>query len=82
MKTDRILTLAEYLDQWCGIPTRVIPPASDARHVPITPERDIDVRTEKHDCRCDRWGHPCPGCVERRSPQPGNESDEAFLLNK
>jgi hypothetical protein len=19
-------------------------------------------------CNCDRWGHPCPGCVERNIP--------------
>ena len=23
-------------------------------------------------CNCDRWGHPCPGCVERiAQPAPG-----------
>ena len=21
-------------------------------------------------CSCDRWGHPCPGCVERVVVQP------------
>ena len=21
-------------------------------------------------CNCDRWGHPCPGCVERVVGQP------------
>jgi hypothetical protein len=21
-------------------------------------------------CNCDRWGHPCPGCVERPRPLP------------
>ena len=21
-------------------------------------------------CNCDRWGHPCPGCVERIVVQP------------
>ena len=21
-------------------------------------------------CNCDRWGHPCPGCVERVVVQP------------
>ena len=21
-------------------------------------------------CNCDRWGHPCPGCVERPRPVP------------
>jgi len=22
-------------------------------------------KTEPFGCNCDRWGHPCPGCVER-----------------
>ncbi len=27
--------------------------------------------TEAHaGCNCDRWGHPCPGCVERVVVQP------------
>ena len=25
-----------------------------------------------HGCNCDRWGHPCPGCVEVQSPAEGD----------
>jgi len=26
-------------------------------------------------CNCDRWGHPCPGCVERNIPTGSGDSD-------
>ena len=66
MKTDVVLTMDEYLDQCCVLPKPVSPPAREARHVPITAENDLDLGGEAHGCRCDRWGHPCPGCVESR----------------
>jgi len=39
-------------------PTRLLQNADPAR-VPI---REIETVAA---CNCDRWGHPCPGCVER-----------------
>ena len=26
-------------------------------------------------CNCDRWGHPCPNCVEYNVPTEGGASD-------
>jgi hypothetical protein len=63
MKTDLVLTMDEYFNACCVAP-RVKPPATGARHVPITPQDNADVHTKQHGCQCDRWGHPCPGCTE------------------
>ena len=65
MKTDLVLTMDEYLNACCVAP-RVKPPAKDARHVPITTENIVDRHPKEHGCRCDRWGHPCPGCAETK----------------
>ena len=62
MKTDVVLTMDEYLNMCCGVPKPVNPPADNARHIPITSE--VDARSEEPGCRCDRWGHPCPGRLE------------------
>ncbi len=64
MKTDLVLTMDEYFDQCCIATKRLGPPAPDARHILITAEGDLHPGTETHGCRCDRWGHPCPGCLE------------------
>jgi hypothetical protein len=64
MKMDVVLTKDEYLNACCVAPHHVKPPAKDARHVPITAEADLDLKNEAHGCRCDRWGHPCPECLE------------------
>ena len=78
MKTDTVLTMNEYFDACCGVPKQVDPPAADnARHIPITSE--VDARNEEHGCRCDRWGHPCSGCLEERKPRLCPASDELFL---
>ena len=77
MKTDVVLTMDEYLDQCCGLPRSVSPPARQARHVPITAESDLELPAETHGCRCDRWGHPCPGCV--KSPHEA-EQNAAVLV--
>ena len=69
MKTDRVLTMDEYLNNICVAPKHVRPPASDARRIPITAEEDMNSGAEAHGCRCDRWGHPCPGCLERKLPE-------------
>jgi hypothetical protein len=61
MKTDRVLAMQECLDEWCVVSTHVNPPATNAHHVPIAIQVDADRRIEVHGCRCDRWGHPCPG---------------------
>jgi hypothetical protein len=74
MKTDLVLTMDEYLNA-CSIARRVNPPASDARHVPIAVQEDAEVHKE-HGCRCDRWGHPCPDCLENREPQLCAAADE------
>ena len=66
MKTDAVLTMDEYLDACCVIPKHVNPTAGNSRHVPITSEGDIDRRNEENGYRCDRWGHPCPDCLEKR----------------
>ncbi len=44
-------------------PTHLLQNAVPAR-VPI---REIETVAS---CNCDRWGHPCPGCVERVVVQP------------
>ncbi len=69
MKTDRVLTMSECLANWYGGVSCVKPPADDARHVPITAEGDIDLESEAHPCRCDRWGHPCPDCLDTQKNQ-------------
>lgn len=61
MKTDLVLTMDEYLNA-CTVAPPVKAPAKDARHIPITTERDANLHTKKHACRCDRWGHPCVDC--------------------
>ena len=63
MKTDVVLTMDEYLKACC-VAQVVRPPGKDARHVPITTQNVVDRHCKKHGCRCDRWGHPCPDCVE------------------
>ncbi len=76
MKTDAVLTTNEYLSQWCALWKRVSPPASDARHIPIAAEDVLDLNNRAHGCRCDRWGHPCPGCV--KSPHETEQNAGVF----
>jgi hypothetical protein len=64
MKTDRVLTVDECLNEWGAVPMHVDPPTCDARHVPITEDNDVDLRRNARSCNCDRWGHPCPRCAE------------------
>jgi hypothetical protein len=64
MKTDRVLTTDECLNEWGAVLTPVDPPACDARHVPITEGKDVHPATSARSCNCDRWGHPCPSCTE------------------
>ena len=66
MKTDAVLTMNEYLHRCCAVWKPVTPPVSDARHIPIAAEGDLDLRNEAHGCRCDRWGHPCAERIESR----------------
>ena len=64
MKADRVLTMDEYPNEICVVPKHVRPPAADARHIPIRADDDVHPDTDADGCRCDRWGHPCPGCLE------------------
>jgi len=81
MKTDVVLTMDEYLDQCCVATKQVSPPAPDARHILITTREDLHTDKEAHGCRCDRWGHPCPGCLERE-PQTRIAGPDFSSANK
>ena len=73
MKTDRVLTMDEFLRESCVAIRHMTPAASNARHIPIAAKNDLDSAAKPHGCRCDRWGHPCPDCLERK-PQTGGAS--------
>ncbi len=45
--------------------------------VPATPREPEPT----YGCNCDRWGHPCPGCVERNL-QPKAEGSGSVHLPK
>ena len=79
MKTDTVLTMNEYFGACCIVPKHVNPPADNARHIPVTSEENIDRRNEDHGCRCDRWGHPCPDCLEKWKPRLCPAADELLL---
>ena len=79
MKTDLLLTMDEYLDRCCVVPQRLGPPDCDARHVAITAEEQVDASAEVLGCQCDRWGHPCPGCLKS---QAANEQEIATLAER
>jgi hypothetical protein len=64
MKTDRVLTMQECLNEWGVVSMHVDPPRRDARHIPIAEEKDVNLGRNVRSCNCDRWGHPCPNCVE------------------
>jgi hypothetical protein len=82
MKTDVVLTMDEYLDQCCAFPKTVSPPAPEARHVPITAENGLESGKEAHGCRCDRWGHPCPGSVNSPHEPERNAAVFGEVTNK
>jgi hypothetical protein len=75
MKTDRVLTMDECLNEWGAVPMRVDPPACDARHIPIAEEKGMDSRTSVRSCNCDRWGHPCRGCTDNKQGQHATVQD-------
>ena len=79
MKTDTVLTMNEYFDACCGVPKHVDPPTDNAGHIPVTSEENIDRQSEEHVCRCDRWGNPCPDCLEERKPGLCAAADELLL---
>ena len=79
MKTDLLLTMDEYLDRCCVVPQRLSLPGRDARHVSITTEEQVDASAEVRGCRCDRWGHPCPGCLKS---QAASEQEIATLAER
>lgn len=57
MKTDRVLTMTEYLDQCCVVPRHVDPPACHARHISISAEEEVDLGRETDARSCARRGH-------------------------
>ena len=75
MKTDRVLTMDECLNEWGMVPTRVEPVGCDARHIPIAEEKDVDFKRNARSCNCDRWGHPCAGCLDRKKTNESRRSD-------
>jgi hypothetical protein len=82
MKTDVVLTMAEYLDQCCAFRKPVSPPAPDARHIPIAAEGNVDLKNEAHGCRCDRWGHPCHDCIDKSDVQTRTACEDFSSANK
>jgi len=79
MKTDVVLTMDEYLDQCCIATKHVNLPAPDARHILITVGDNPGSGEGLHGCRCDRLGHPSPGCREERKPRLCPAADELYL---
>jgi hypothetical protein len=75
MKTDLVLTTGEYLAMCCNLPSHVDRPDKDARHIPITAGADVGAKNEGHGHRCDRWGHPFPGCTEYEQGQCATVQD-------
>ena len=75
MKTDRALTVQECLDEWFAVPTHVNAPGTNAHQIPVTAQEDVEVTIEVHGCRCDRWGHPCAGCFNKRKEPDTARSD-------
>jgi hypothetical protein len=75
MKTGLVLTMDEYLAMSCDIPKHVNPPTRGAHHVPITAEDDFGPNNEPRAGRCDRWGHPCPGCTGDKQGQRATVQD-------
>ncbi len=57
MKTDRVLTMTEYLDQCCVVRRHVDPPAFHARHISISAEEEVDLGRETDARSCARRGH-------------------------
>jgi hypothetical protein len=74
MKTDVALTMDEYLNACYVAPHHIKPPAKDARPVPVAEEKDVELGANARSCNCDRWGHPCPSCVERKIQPRGRTS--------
>jgi hypothetical protein len=75
MRKDLVLSVDEYLDQRCIAAKHVNPPTSEARHISITAEDNSDSGVAEYGCRCDRWGHPCPDCLERKRQLRSTLSD-------
>jgi len=75
MKTDLVLTMAEYLAMCDYMPKHVNPPGKEARHIAV--RSDVESRNEEHGCRCDRWGHPCPNCTDHKQGQRATVQDLA-----
>ena len=77
MKTDLVLTMGEYLAMCCDVPKHMNPPGKDARHIPITAEGYVEMKNDGHGRRCDRWGHPCPDCIDQKRGLPEPVQDFA-----
>ena len=77
MKTDLVLTMGEYLAMCCHIPKHVIPAPRNAHHIPITAKENIKLDNESGRSRCDRWEHPCSGCIDQKQGQSPSVQDFA-----
>jgi hypothetical protein len=75
MKTDRVLTIDEYLNEICVLPKQINPPTPEARHISVAVEENPHVDATEHDRRCNRWGHPCEGCQVDTVQTPGGSPD-------
>ena len=69
MKTDRVLTMDEYLNEWGMVPTRVESAGCDARHIPIADEKDVDLKRGTHAAVIAiAGGIPISGALDRVLP--------------
>jgi len=65
MKRDSVLTVDEFLKECVVAPVHNRAPSPTARRVAIEEEKNL-VHKIEIGCRCDRWGHPCANCQDRK----------------
>ena len=64
MKTNPVLPISADVDLACVGPERA------------NPRENVKPNTGRSGCRCDRWGHPCPG---GRNHDAGNDREVTAL---
>lgn len=57
MKTDRVPSKQIRLNPSALVSNQAAP------SIPTTAAKSLVPNASGHAHRCDRWGHPCPGCV-------------------